>query len=98
MGVLFEINGSELQVVATDTYRLAWRRVILENYKENDISLIIPGKTLNELLRIIGSNEQIEVTVTQNQILFVSGNVWLISRLIEGSFPKYKQVIPRIIF
>ena len=95
MGVLFEINGSELQVVATDTYRLAWRRVILENYKENDISLIIPGKTLNELLRIIGSNEQIEVTVTQNQILFVSGNVWLISRLIEGSFPKYKQVIPQ---
>lgn len=95
MGVLFEINGSELQVVATDTYRLAWRRVILENCVETAINLIIPGKTLNELFRIIGSNEQIEVTVTKNQILFVTGNVWLISRLIEGSFPKYKQVIPQ---
>ncbi|HHU86720.1 MAG: DNA polymerase III subunit beta [Pelotomaculaceae bacterium] len=95
MGVLFEINGSELQVVATDTYRLAWRKVIIENCEETAINLIIPGKTLNELLKIIGINEQIEVTVTKNQILFVAGNVWLISRLIEGNFPKYKQVIPQ---
>ena len=67
MGVLFEINGSELQVVATDTYRLAWRKVIIENCEETAINLIIPGKTLNELLKIIGINEQIEVTVTKTK-------------------------------
>ena len=96
MGVLFELNENELQVAATDTYCLAWRRVILENSGDTAINLIIPGKTLNELSRIISGNDQpIEVTVTKNQILFVAGNVWLISRLIEGEFPKYKQVIPK---
>lgn len=96
MGVLLEINGGELQVVATDTYRLAWRKVKLENCEELDINLIIPGKTLNELARIISSYDQkIEITVAKNQILFVADNVWLISRLIDGQFPKYKQVIPK---
>ncbi len=95
-GVLFEISGEEVHVVATDTHRLAWRRVSLNNVGELNINLIVPGKTLNELLRIIGGSDQpVKVTITENQVLFNTDDVCLISRLIGGQFPNYRQVIPR---
>lgn len=94
-GVLFEIQEGQLQVVATDTHRLAWRKVSLENCDNLDINLIIPGKTLNELVKIIpGPEKTINVTVTENQVLFNTEDASLISRLIGGQFPNYRQVIP----
>jgi DNA polymerase-3 subunit beta len=95
-GVLFEIQEGRLQVVATDTHRLAWRRIPLENCEDLDINLIIPGKTLNELVKIIGSPDSlVRITVTENQVLFNTGDTCLISRLIGGQFPNYRQVIPQ---
>lgn len=94
-GVLLEVNNGEVNVVATDTHRLAWRKISLESCKDLNINLIVPGKTLNELTKIIGSPEQnIEITVTENQVLFNTGDICLISRLIGGQFPNYRQVIP----
>lgn len=95
-GVLFEINGNEMQVVATDTHRLAWRKVSLENCENLAINLIIPGKTLNELSKIIvGPDKVVNITVTENQVLFNTEDICLISRLIGGQFPNYRQVIPQ---
>lgn len=95
-GVLFEIHSNEMQVVATDTHRLAWRKVFLENCEDLDINLIIPGKTLNELVKIVGGPDQVVyVTVTENQVLFNTEDTCLISRLIGGQFPNFRQVIPQ---
>lgn len=96
-GVLFEIGGGELQVVATDTHRMAWRRFKLDNCEDIDINLIIPGKTLNELAKIISSYENdIKVTFTSNQVLFTTeGDISVISRLVDGQYPNYRMVIPR---
>lgn len=93
-GVLFELKDGNLQVIATDTYRLAWRRLPLENCEKIDINIIIPGKTLIELVKIIEPEKIVNITVTENQILFRADDTCLISRLIDGQFPNYKQVIP----
>lgn len=94
-GVLLEICNSELVMVATDTHRLTRCTLTLEEEISNDINLIIPGKTLNELARVIGSAEsKIQVTLMGNQVLFTVRNLSFISRLIDGIFPNYKQVIP----
>lgn len=94
-GVLMEIRENGLVMVATDTHRLAWRAMSIEEEVSSDINLIIPGKTLNELARVIGSPEsRIRVTLTGNQVLFNMRNISFISRLIDGNFPNYRQVIP----
>lgn len=94
-GILVETDHGEMNMVATDTHRLAWRKIPLEKNKDLNINLIIPGKTLNELIKISGLAEQdVEITVTDNQVLFDNGEVCLISRLISGQFPNYRQVIP----
>lgn len=95
-GVLFEIGGGKMQVVATDTHRLAWRTVNLDDCEGLDINLLIPGKTLNELVRIINFYEkEVKVTATENQVLFTTEDTCLISRLIAGRFPNYRMVIPQ---
>lgn len=95
-GVLFEISNGEINIVATDTHRLAWRKILIENNSDLNINLIIPGKTLNELTRAAGlSDEPLQVTVAENQVIFNTENVCLISRLIGGNFPNYRQVIPK---
>lgn len=95
-GVLFEIAGGEINIVATDTHRLAWRKILLENTGDLNINLIIPGKTLNELTKVAGlSDEPLEMIVAENQVIFNTENICLISRLIGGNFPNYRQVIPK---
>ncbi|MHB8986900.1 MAG: DNA polymerase III subunit beta [Eubacteriales bacterium] len=94
-GVLMEIRENGMVMVATDTHRLAWRTLSIDEATCGDINLIIPGKTLNELARVIGSPEsKIRVTLTGNQALFNMRNLSFISRLIDGNFPNYRQVIP----
>ena len=94
-GVFFEINGGFAQVVATDTHRLAWRRLPLDNCENIDINFLIPGKTLNELSKIISEADRpVKVTVAETRALFATDDICLISRLIDGKFPNYRHVIP----
>lgn len=95
-GALFHIEEDILNLVTTDTHRLAWRKAKINLLNENkyDLNLIIPSKTLNELARIIKEDEPILVKGDQNQISFQTNETRIISRLIEGKFPNYKQVIP----
>ncbi|MCR3761118.1 DNA polymerase III subunit beta [Clostridium felsineum] len=91
-GVLFEIKDKKLNLVAIDGYRLALRN----QYIDNDISInsVIPGKTLNEVTKILEDDGEVNITFTENHILFNLGNTKVISRLLEGEFIKYNSIIP----
>ncbi len=93
-GVLFEVEKNNLKLVATDGRRLALAKTKLPK-EHNTYQCIIPNKTINELIRIVPDTENdIHINKTENQMFFDLGDVVIISRIIEGEFPNYKQVIP----
>lgn len=95
-GVLMEISENRITMVATDTHRLAYRSGKISTDKElGNISLIIAGKTLSEISRIINEESPVQITFTENQVLFENDNICLVSRLISGQYPNYLQVIPQ---
>ncbi len=96
-GVLFDVKKDELKVVATDSYRLAEKTIALKEKTNLDIECIVPARTIMELGKILNraEEEEVELSVTKNQVLFVVGDVQLMSRLIEGKFPPYEKVIPK---
>lgn len=93
-GVFFEIENNQLTLVATDTFRLALRRVSIDACAQELINVIIPGKTLTELLRLPGQNSAIKVIIGKSHAAFVAEDTVIIARLVSGRFPSYRQVIP----
>lgn len=104
-GVLFNFTDGKLILAATDSYRLAEKSIDLAK-KSTSVpqKVIVPTRTLQELQRILGSFkdpaaiseiEEVEIYLAENQILFVLGNIELISRLVEGQYPDYRQIIPQ---
>jgi len=102
-GVLLEIgktkvsgDNSNVRLIATDGYRLAKRGHKVAGVT-GESAVIVPGKALNELLRMIDGEAkgEVKVQITQEQISFKYEEVYLVSRLIHGQFPDYKQVIPK---
>ncbi len=94
-GCLFAINDNKLNVVAVDGFRLAWTSNFLEN-KSSDFKAVIPGKTLNEVNKIIlDSYDFIKIGVSKNQALFEMENCKIVTRLLDGEFLNYKSVIPQ---
>ena len=96
-GILMEIENDSMKLVATDTHRLAFRTGSIDCGETNfGKSVIVPGKTLNELNRIMtGETGDLKISFGDNQVVFEMPGIRLISRLIEGQFPNYKQVIPQ---
>lgn len=94
-GVLMEIEDDMLNMVALDGYRVALRKGKIEAHLNNKI--VIPGKTLNEVNRIMGGedDEKIQISLTNNHALFTVGNTKLTSRLLEGEFINYNQILPK---
>lgn len=94
-GVLWQIGPEELRMVATDGHRLA--RIACYLTEQNpEMNIIIPSKALSLLQRFVSEDVNLQkVTVGENHIIFDLGNIMLFSRLIEGSFPQYEEVIPR---
>jgi len=94
-GCLLTWDGRTATMVATDTHRLAIKHAAVSGEFTNPVSVIIPSRALQELLRLLGgSEENVEVAVGESQVRFTSGRVQLITRLIEGQFPAYERVIP----
>lgn len=91
-GALLTVIEGNLFIVATDSYRLAEKNIGKSNL---DIRVLIPSTAMNDLARIIqdGSGD-VEIFIDESQVMFRSDNVELISRLIDGNFPDYKQLIP----
>lgn len=93
-GILFKINQNNLTLVATDGKRLAIIDKKLKQELDKNINFIIPIKTIHELNRNLQEDGELSLILGSNQVLFDLGNVVVISRLIEGEFPDYKQVVP----
>lgn len=92
--VLLRVSEGQLLLVATDTYRLAEKSVQLPS-ASSDMSVLVPGQTLQELGRVLPqTDEHVIITVDENQVRFALPLLEMTSRLIEGEFPDYKQVIP----
>ncbi|MDP2708809.1 MAG: DNA polymerase III subunit beta [bacterium] len=101
-GVLFTFSADSLVVAATDSYRLAEKKIKIKSNGEDDKKIIVPAKTLQEILRVLSVNpdgveeagREVKFYISDNQIMFTYGSTELVSRLIEGQYPDYQQIIP----
>ena len=93
-GVFFNTKNQELRVAATDTYRLSEKIITLEE-KTESLKCIIPVRALFEADRLLAGKDSIDIIISENQAMFSIDGRELISRLIEGQFPPYEQIIPK---
>jgi len=96
-GVLFEVEGEELRLVATDSNRLAFRRGSLAEPVDAQRQVIVPARTAHELARILDDegDATVDVLVSDSHVAFETGRARVVSRLLEGSYPNYRQVLPQ---
>jgi DNA polymerase-3 subunit beta len=89
-------SDKELRMVATDSYRLSVKETSLEHPLDGELEANVPARTLQELGRIAGPDGQaeIEIAALENQVVFTVGDTVLSSRLVEGRFPNYRQLLP----
>ena len=95
-GILFKIEKNSIILVATDGKRLAMVERKIKQDIDKEIRVIIPIKTIQELNRNLKDDGEVSIVFSNNQALFDLGGVVIISRLIDGEFPDYKQVIPAV--
>ena len=95
-GILVSASGEELRMVATDSYRLSVKETRLEAPLEGAFEANVPARALQELNRIASQSgaEALSVAVRTNQVVFEAGGTVLSSRLIDGQFPNYRQLLP----
>ncbi len=93
-GILCSFKEGKLALVATDGRRLAMVDIELEIAAGQEASVIIPAKAVNELQRLLKDEGTIEIRLGENQVAFELNGTLLVSKLIEGNYPNYKQVIP----
>lgn len=93
-GVFLSANGKELKVVATDSYRLSEKKLTLPS-DVADVSCVVPVRAFLEADRLMMGQDSITITVAENQVMFAVDGTELVSRLIEGQFPPYEQILPK---
>ncbi len=93
--VLFDIGNDKLKLIATDGRRLAVVEEQIKTPKALSKKLIVPSKTVHELNRILSDEGEARITFSENQLTFNMENTSIITRLIEGEFPNYEQVVPK---
>ena len=95
-GILVSAAGSEVRMVATDSYRLSVKETALDAPLDGDFEATVPARALQELARIsqTADADELRVSVRANQIVFELGGDVLSSRLIDGQFPNYRQLLP----
>ncbi len=97
-GVLLEFKGTSLTLAAADGFRLSARTLELAHPAATDLAIIVPAKALGELARVVADGEQtvhLLVTPNRSQLLARSGSIEFLSRLIDGTFPEFRQIIPK---
>lgn len=93
--VFIYTNNDELVFVATDSFRLAEKKIKIKNLKEIP-QILIPYKNIAEIIRVFGDIDgEIKISLNKNQISFSNNNIYLTSRIIDGVFPDYRQIIPK---
>ena len=93
-GVLLAFKENKLTMVATDGRRLALVEHEIEFPPEAEIEMVLPTKAVSELMRILGNDGDLKIYAQKNQVIFEIGTTMLSSKLIDGVYPNYRQVIP----
>ena len=93
-GINIKINGDLLECICTDSYRLSKKVVKLEVPSKKMVNIVIPGRSITELEKIINEEENVEIYVFTNKILFVYKNIYIQSNLLSGSYPETSHFIP----
>ncbi|OXS56669.1 DNA polymerase III subunit beta [Cohnella sp. CIP 111063] len=95
-GVLWNLHGGLYKFVATDRHRLASRQANVDSGDVRFSNIVISGKTLNELSKIVpDQNVMVDIVVAENQVLFKLGNVLFYSRMLDGTYPDTSKIIPQ---
>lgn len=97
-GVLMELNGSTVTMAAADGFRLSVRGADLPDGVAENLSVVVPARALTELARVVADqSEPIDISVTPNrsQVLFRAESIEFLSRLIDGHFPDFRQIVPK---
>ena len=94
-GILFAFKENKLTLVATDGRRLALADIEAEFPRSNETEPVVPAKCVAELQRLLGDEGEVKLSVGENQVSFEAGGRLLVSKLIEGNYPNYRQVIPQ---
>jgi DNA polymerase III subunit beta len=94
-GVNWKVENNELVCIATDSHRLALRKARLEAENTGNYNVVIPGKSLTELSKILDdSSDTVDIVITENQVLFKAKHLLFFSRLLEGNYPDTGRLIP----
>ncbi len=96
-GILFRVEDKSLSFIATDGYRLAIKKLMI-NQSIKDCNVIVPYKAMNELNKILQQKkpeDTVQVNLSENQVGFVMSDILILTRIIQGQFPDYKQVLPK---
>jgi DNA polymerase-3 subunit beta len=93
-GILFSFKDNKLTLVATDGRRLALVDIELEFPRSHEVDIIVPTKAVTELSRLLAEDGDVKLSVGENQVTFEAVGTLLASKLIEGNYPNYRQVIP----
>ncbi len=94
-GLNLKINGDLLECVATDSYRLAKKTLKLDSIVEKSVNIVIPGKSVNELTSILTGDDEVEINLFNNKILFVYDNIMFQTTLLSGAYPDTTNYIPK---
>lgn len=94
-GIHVTLNNGILTAVATDSHRLAQRKVELPETTDRDFDIVLPGASMTELAKMIADEKDgVKMQITENQALFIFGNTHFYSRLLEGNYPETSRLIP----
>ena len=94
-GVYISFSKDIVRFAATDSFRLSEKRLVFPTPFSEEMQVILPAKTVQELIRVFsGKDEDIHIWIHNNQILFECTDIQLMSRLIEGEYPRYQEIIP----
>ena len=93
-GINLKINGDILECIATDSYRLSKKNIKLTTPINRLINIVIPGRSITELEKIIADEENVEIHIFTNKILFIYKNIYVQSNLLNGSYPETSHFIP----
>ena len=94
-GVLMAAEGGGVRLVATDSYRLAVRDLADAPVLGEDQRVLVPSRALAELARVLSGTDEVTLRLGEREAAFEAGHVRLTTRLIEGEFPNYRQLIPK---
>lgn len=93
-GVNLKINGDILECIATDSYRLSKKNIKIATPVNKIINIVIPGRSITELEKIVTEEDDVEIHVFNNKILFVYKNIYVQSNLLSGTYPETSHFIP----